>query len=183
MAIATSRGLTSRNLLLLRSLSSLTSSPLNLTAPLSDPPASPDQPLPDALDLDNTAQLFASVKTATLVTSFLNLYAMGADPLVELGTAVMQSPAVMQSRLGKAAVVGAVRATVYRHFCAGETDEEVSETVRGMWERVGLRSILDYAAEDAEDADVAGRNLDGFQRTVDMAATLPPRSVSAVTAV
>ncbi|XP_078155726.1 proline dehydrogenase 1, mitochondrial-like [Carex rostrata] len=183
MAIATSK-LPSRltscnsNLLNVRSLSSLTSSPLNLTAPLSDPPTSPEQTPPDALDLDNTEKLFSSVKTGALVTSLLNLYAMAVDPLVEFGTKVMQSPVVMESQISKAAVVGAVKATVYKHFCAGETTEEASETVRRIWKQVGLRSILDYAVEDAEDDHAARRNLDGFHRTVDMVSALPPTSAS-----
>lgn len=182
MAIAASRissRLPSCHLLCVRFASSLTSSPpLNLTEPLSEPPTSPEQPLSDALDLDNTEKLFSSVKTGALVTSLLNLYAMGVDPLVEFGTAVMQSPVVMESRLSRAAVVGVVKATVYKHFCAGETTEEASKTVRRMWERYGLRSILDYAVEDAEDVDSARRNMDGFQRTVEMSAALPPSSVS-----
>jgi proline dehydrogenase len=181
MAIATTRlssRLTECNLLHVRPFSSLASSPLNLTAPLSEPPISPEQPPSDVLDLDNTEQLFSSVKTSALITSLLNLSAMAVDPLVEFGTAVMQSPVVMESRLSRAAVVGAVKATVYKHFCAGETTEEASETVRRMWERIRLKSILDYAVEDAEDVDAATRNLDGFQRTVDMVAALPPPSVS-----
>ncbi|XP_078169186.1 proline dehydrogenase 2, mitochondrial-like [Carex rostrata] len=170
--------LTSCNLFRVRSLSSHTSSPLNLTAPLSDPPTSPEQPLSDVLDLDNTEKLFSSVKTRTLVTSLLNLYAMAVDPLVKFGTKLIQSPVVMENRISRAVMVGAVRSTVYKQFCAGETTEEVSETVTRIWKRVGFRSILDYAVEDAENGDAARRNLEGFERTVDMAAALPPTSAS-----
>lgn len=39
-------------------------------------------------------------------------------------------------------------------------------------------SILDYGIEDAEDSASCQRNLAGFLRAVDLAATLPPTSVS-----
>ncbi|KAF3336386.1 Proline dehydrogenase 1 [Carex littledalei] len=162
------------------SLSSHTSSPLNLTAPLSDPPTSPEQPSSDVLDLDNTEKLFSSVKTRTLVTSLLDLYAMAVKPIVKFGTMLIQSPVVMENRIRRAVMVGAVRSTVYRQFCAGEMTEEASETVRRIWKRVGFRSILDYAIEDAEDGNAARWNLEGFKQTADMAAALPPTSVSAV---
>ncbi|KAF3334902.1 proline dehydrogenase 1 [Carex littledalei] len=172
MAIATFKfpcQLTSCNLLYVRFLSSHTSSPLNLSAPLSDLPTSPEQPSSDVLDLDNTEKLFSSVKTRTLVTSLLNLYAMAVEPLVKFGTMLIQSPVVMENRISRAVMVGAVRST---------TTEEASETVTRIWKRVGFRSILDYAVENAEDGDAARRNLEGFERTADMAAALPPTSAS-----
>lgn len=102
---------------------------------------------------------------------------MAIEPLVDAGTAVMRSRAIMESLLGRSVVVAAVRSTVYRQFCAGESVEEVDRAVRDL-SRSGLRAILDYGMEDAEDAEACARNLAGFLRTVEMASSMPPTSVS-----
>lgn len=160
---------------LLRSLSSLTSPPLNLTEKLSEPAAGPPARI---LDLADTERLFASVPTGSLLRSLATLYAFAFDPVVDLGTAMMRSRAVHASRLGGAAVLAAVRGTVFRHFCAGEGLEEAGRTLRELWEEAGLKGILDYGLEDASDGAACDRNLDGFLRTVEMASSLPPTSVS-----
>nr|XP_010908113.1 proline dehydrogenase 1, mitochondrial isoform X1 [Elaeis guineensis] len=160
---------------LLRSLSSLTSPPLNLTEKLPEPA---DGPPARILDLTDTERLFAAVPTGSLLRSLATLYAFAFDPVVDLGTAVMRSRAVHATRLGGAALLAAVRGTVFRHFCAGEGLEEAGRTLRVLWEEVGLKGILDYGLEDASDGAACDRNLDGFLQTVEMASSLPPTSVS-----
>ncbi|XP_073001742.1 proline dehydrogenase 1, mitochondrial-like [Typha latifolia] len=162
-----------RPLPLPRHLSSLTSPPITVPdKELSDSPSgSGSGSAPD------TERLFSSVRTRSLVSSLGNLYLMGFDPLVDAATAVMRSRAVMGSRVGRELVNRAVRATVYKHFCAGETVEEVGRAVRELWGR-GMRGILDYGMEDADDGVSCDRNLAGFQRAVQMASQLPPTSAS-----
>ncbi|XP_042411357.1 proline dehydrogenase 1, mitochondrial-like [Zingiber officinale] len=131
------------------------------------------------LDLADTRRLFASVPTSALVRSLATLSALAAAPLVDLGTAALRaSTAAKERNLLRAAVFATARATVHRHFCAGEGVEEAARTVREMWAGARLRSILDYGMEDADDGTACDRNLAGFLRAVEMAASLPIASAS-----
>ncbi|XP_074569613.1 proline dehydrogenase 1, mitochondrial-like [Curcuma longa] len=131
------------------------------------------------LDLADTRRLFASVPTSALVRSLATLSALAAAPLVDLGTAALRaSTAASDRNLLRAVVFSTARATVHRHFCAGEGVEEAARTVREMWAGAGLRSILDYGMEDADDGTACDRNLAGFVRAVEMASSLPIASAS-----
>ncbi|CAL9782561.1 unnamed protein product [Musa acuminata subsp. burmannicoides] len=154
--------------LLARSLSTASS----LTEKLPEAPSNP------VIDLSDTQRLFASVPTASLLHSLANLTAMAAGSLVDVGVAVLRAALASEGKLLRAAAIGAARATVHRHFCAGEGFEDAGRAVTGMWEEQRLRSILDYGMEDAEDGAACARNLAGFLRTVEMASSLPPSSAS-----
>ncbi|KAH0469359.1 hypothetical protein IEQ34_000917 [Dendrobium chrysotoxum] len=132
---------------------------------------------PPILDLEDTGRLYTTVKTGELLRSLATLCPMAVGPAVDLGMAVMRSKAVDENRALRAAVMGMVRRTVYRQFCAGEDAEEAGETLRRLW-KGGMRGILDYGLEDAEDGAACDRNLAGFLSTVELTATLPPSSVS-----
>ncbi|RZS11427.1 hypothetical protein BHM03_00042793, partial [Ensete ventricosum] len=140
----------------------------------------PEAPSPanSAIDVSDTKRLFASVPTASLLHSLANLSAMAAGPLVDVGVAALRAALASEGQILRAAAIGVARATVHRHFCAGEGFEDAGHAVAGMWEEQGLRSILDYGMEDAEDRAACDRNLAGFLRTVEMASSLPPSSVS-----
>lgn len=84
---------------------------------------------------------------------------------------------LMDVELFRDVVLGTVKHTFYRHFCAGEDDTSVAKTVRRLHD-VGLRSMLDYALEYADDEASCDRNLDGFLRTVEATKSLPSGSVS-----
>ncbi|RWW83961.1 hypothetical protein BHE74_00007480 [Ensete ventricosum] len=158
--------------LLARSLSSAS----YLTEKLPEAP-SPANPV---IDLSDTQRLFASFPTASLLHSLANLSAMAAGPLVDVGVAALRAVLASEGQLLRAAGIGVARATVHRHFCAGEGFEDAGRAVAAMWEEQGLRSILDYGMEDAEDSAACDRNLAGFLRTVEMASSLPPSSITAI---
>ncbi|XP_042393180.1 proline dehydrogenase 2, mitochondrial-like [Zingiber officinale] len=156
-----------------RSISTASSFAVKLLAAEFPPPPTPQV----SFDLADTERLFASVPTSTLLRSFAILSLMAAGPVVDLGTAALRASMASGGRLLRPAALAAARATVHRQFCAGEGAEEASLTVQRMWSEVGLRSILDYGIEDAEDSAACQGNLAGFLRAVDLAATLPPTSV------
>ena len=85
----------------------------------------------------------------------------------------------MDVELIREAILGTVKHTFYRHFCAGEDDAAVRKTVRRLHD-VGLRSMLDYALEYADDEESCDRNLDGFLKTIEATKSLPPGSVSSL---
>ncbi|XP_074566456.1 proline dehydrogenase 2, mitochondrial-like [Curcuma longa] len=135
--------------------------------------------LPAPVNLADTSRLFASVPTSALLRSFATLSALAAAPLVDLGTwALRASTAAPEGHLLRVAIAAAARATVHRHFCAGEGVEEAARTMREMWQDAGLRSILDYGMEDADDGAACDRNLSGFLLAVEMASSLPFASAS-----
>jgi proline dehydrogenase len=136
-------------------------------------PTSPSQAEKKPLEFQDTGRLFAGEPTSSLVRTLAALQALSVGPLVDVATAALRSPAVEGSALGRAAA----RATAYKHFCAGETAAEAADVVHRLW-RGGMGGILDYGIEDAEDGDACDRNAAGFIAAVDVAAVLPPGSVS-----
>ncbi|KAG6531349.1 hypothetical protein ZIOFF_005154 [Zingiber officinale] len=135
--------------------------------------------VPPALgNLADTRRLFASFPTSALLCSFATLSALAATPLVDLGTwALRASTAAPEGHLLRIAVSATARVTLHRIFYAGEGVDEAACTVREMWQDVGLRSILDYGMEDADDGAACDRNLAEFLRAVEMASSLPFASV------
>lgn len=128
-----------------------------------------------AIDLDDTERLFAGVPATKLLRASAVLHASAVEPLVDAGTLVMRSR-LMDVGPVRGSVLRVVRHTFFEHFCAGEDAEEAARTV-GKLNRAGLRGMLDYALEDAEDNGACDRNLVEFLRTVESARSLPPSSV------
>lgn len=135
------------------------------------------KPSPPPIDLADPERLFSSVPTTKLIRSVANLHAAAVGPVVDLGIRVMRSRMIMGTGLAREAVLGAVRRTFYEHFCGGEDTVEAAATVRRLNE-AGLRGMLDYAVEDAEDNPSCDRNLDAFLQTVESTKTLPQGHVS-----
>ncbi|KAM0949534.1 putative proline dehydrogenase [Dioscorea sansibarensis] len=148
-----------------KSIALLHSSALNLTA--ITPTSS------QTLDLDDTHRLFSSIPTSSLISSLSHLYAMAFSPLVDLGIAAFRSRVISGTEIGRRAI----KATAYARFCAGEDAESAARTLTELWDR-GMRGILDYGLEDAEDNAACDRNLAGFLHTVEMTSSLPRDSVS-----
>lgn len=152
-----------------KALSTLASTPTTLSS-------SPPSP---ALDISDGERIFSSVPTSSLLRSLTILNVVSMEKLVDIGIKTMRSSTVMDNFALRAAAMETVRRTVYPHFCAGEGSAEVAETVTKLAGR-GLRAILDYGSEDAEDNGACDRNLAGFLQMVDMA-TSPAVPDSAVT--
>ncbi|KAK9105422.1 hypothetical protein Scep_022266 [Stephania cephalantha] len=125
---------------------------------------------------DNDERPFSTVSNPRLLRSLLNLELVAIDPVVDFGMWVMKSRMV-ESPVLKDLVLGVIKHTFYEHFCAGESVEEASSTLRRLWDD-GLRGILDYGLEDAVDNEACDRNLDEFLKTVESSKLLPPCSVS-----
>ncbi|ONK57057.1 uncharacterized protein A4U43_C10F16170 [Asparagus officinalis] len=172
MAVVSKKALT---LTLARHFSTLTSNPITLTPKLIDPAPSPN---PNAiLDLSNTEPIFSSISTRSLIRSLAILQTLSIEPLVDVGIRTVRSQVVQSSWLANKALMGVVKGTVYGHFCAGSGLDEVGRTVKEL-EGMGLKGILDYGSEDAEDGSGCDRNLSGFLEMVEMMSSLPRSAVS-----
>lgn len=74
-------------------------------------------------------------------------------------------------------ILGFTENTFFEHFVAGRDVEEAGATVKMLWEE-GLRGMLDYGLEHANDNESCDRNMDAFINTVDFTTSLPTSSVS-----
>ncbi|CAL5370782.1 unnamed protein product [Camellia sinensis] len=146
-------------------------SPLNLT----------QNPNPTAtvLNFDDVKELFSSVKTTKLLRSSINLHAAAIEPMVDLGMWAMNSK-MMNMVVLREVMLGVVRRTFFEHFCAGETPAEAGKKAVELWESGGLRGMLNYALEYANDNESCDRNFECFLQTVEATKSLPRSSVSFV---
>lgn len=165
-----------------RSLNTAASSPAAaFTAAATSPPPPinlTDSPATPTVDFTDTRTLFGSLSTSELLRAAANLHVAAIGPVVDVGMWVMNSK-LMDVEVIRDVVLGTVKHTFYRHFCAGEDDAAVAKTVRRLHD-AGLRSMLDYALEYADDEASCDRNLDGFLRTIEATRSLPPGSASFV---
>ena len=163
--------------------------PLNTSSPSSSisinlttekqPPIDLHRPTNTAsLDLHDVEKLFSSVTTTKLLRASANLQMAAMGPMVDFGMWVMNSK-LMDIEVFNEIVLGFVKHTFYEHFCAGEDALATGDTVRRLHNGgAGLRAMLDYAVEYAGDNQSCDRNLEAFLRTVEIAKSLPPSSVS-----
>src|ERR1700749_444939 len=66
-------------------------------------------------------------------------------------------------------VKGLIKATIFKHFCGGETIRECEQT-RKTLERGGVGTILDYSIEGEDDEQVFDDTRDEIIRTIKRAA-------------
>lgn len=131
------------------------------------------------LNLDDTQKLFSNVSSLKLLKSAANQFATAAEPVVDLGTWVMNSRLVTEEGVVRDLVLGAVKHTIFEHFCAGETPEEACRTAAKLPE-IGLKGMLCYAVEHAMDTESCDENFRGFLETIESTKNLPQSSVSFV---
>lgn len=147
--------------------------PLHFPSDYSSPTAT------SILDLDNTEKLFSGVSTPKLIKTAANLYATGVEPVVDLGTWVMNSRLVKEQGIVRDLILGTVKHTIFEHFCAGETPAEACRTAAKLPE-VGLKGMLCFAVEHAMDTEACEENYRGFLETIESTKNLPDSSVSFV---
>jgi len=66
-------------------------------------------------------------------------------------------------------IKGLIKATIFKHFCGGETIRECEQTIKSL-DAGGVGTILDYSIEGEEDEHVFDQTRDEIIRTVKRAA-------------
>jgi proline dehydrogenase len=81
-------------------------------------------------------------------------------------------------------IKGLIRATIFKHFCGGETIAECDQTIKNLYEG-GVGTILDYSIEGEDDEHVFDNTCDEIIRTIERASSDPavPITVFKVTGV
>lgn len=131
------------------------------------------------VDFEDVKGLFSTFSTSKLLKSLITLETAAVDPMVDMGLWVMNSRLV-ETPILKQLISGAMQHTFYDHFCAGKDLEEAGRTVTRLWNRAGLRGMLDYGPEHAADSESCDQNMMEFIRTAEYSNSLPPSSVSFV---
>ena len=156
---------------------SLSPSPCLLPAPLPSPAVlRPSAAASDDLSFRDVEKLFSSVSTTSLLRSSAVLHATAVEPMVDFGTWLLRSN-LMHVHGIRDLILATVRNTFFDHFCAGEDAITTAASIRHL-NRAGLRGMLVYGVEDANDNDACHRNFKGFLHTIDVSRSLPPSSVT-----
>ncbi|MEO6633807.1 MAG: proline dehydrogenase family protein [Mucilaginibacter sp.] len=66
-------------------------------------------------------------------------------------------------------IKGLIKATIFKHFCGGETIAECDKTIKNLYNG-GVGTILDYSIEGEDDEDVFDNTRDEIIRTIERAA-------------
>jgi proline dehydrogenase len=66
-------------------------------------------------------------------------------------------------------IKGLIKATIFKHFCGGETIAECGQTIKSLYEG-GVGTILDYSVEGEDDQQVFDNTRDEIVRTIIRAA-------------
>ncbi|KAK6913447.1 Proline dehydrogenase domain [Dillenia turbinata] len=130
------------------------------------------------LELDDTQKLFSSFSTGKLIRSAINVHVAAIEPVVDFGTWVMQSK-LMDTFPVREIVLGTIRRTFFEHFCGGETAEEAKRNIEKLYD-AGLRGMMVYGLEDADDNESCDKNLEMFLQTAEASKSLPRSSMSFV---
>ena len=130
----------------------------------------------ETLNFDNSERLFAYVPSTKLLRSTTILHATAFEPMVDLGMWMMTSK-FMDVDLLKDLIFSIIRHTFYDHFCAGEDAATAGKSIRSLND-AGLRGMLVYGVEDANDNEGCDRNFRGFLHTIEVSRSLQPSSVS-----
>lgn len=65
-------------------------------------------------------------------------------------------------------IKGIIKATIFKHFCGGETIAECDNTIKNLY-ACGVGTILDYSIEGEDDENVFDRTRDEIIRTIERA--------------
>lgn len=116
------------------------------------------------LDLQNTEVAFADKSNAELKKRYWLFRMMNSESLNSFGTKMAEL-----SLKWHLPVQWAIKATVFKHFCGGETIEECESAVETL-ANSNIGAILDYSVEGRYEEEDFGRTKEEIIRTIKRAA-------------
>lgn len=117
-------------------------------------------PLPD---LSDTRIAFRQYTDRGLLRAYWLFRIIGIPWLNSLGRVLTQAAIAL-----RLPIKWAVKATIFKHFCGGETIDECLTTVQKLGDG-GIGTILDYSVEGQEDDDSLDHTRDEILRTIAVA--------------
>ncbi|MFD2864191.1 proline dehydrogenase family protein [Mucilaginibacter antarcticus] len=117
-----------------------------------------------SLSFENTEIAFRHASNKDLNRAFWLFKIINVNFLVKIGPPITN----FAVNIGLP-IKGIIKATIFKHFCGGETIRECEDTVKSL-ERGGVGIILDYSVEGEEDELVFDETRDEIIRTIKRAA-------------
>ena len=119
------------------------------------------------ISLENTHIAFESKSTFELRKAWLLFVLVKSPILVKLGSFLLNIANTIHFPLR-----WALKPTVFRHFCGGETIEECASTLRKFSDS-GIKAVLDYAAEGVQKEEEFNEACDRILATIELSRTNP----------
>jgi len=114
----------------------------------------------DHLSFENTEIAFRHCSDADLKRAYWLFRAINLNFLVKIGPPITN----FAMRLGLP-IKGLIRATIFKHFCGGETIRECEDTIRSL-QQGNVGTILDYSIEGQDDEQAFDNTRDEIVRTI-----------------
>ncbi|MDB5017974.1 MAG: proline dehydrogenase [Mucilaginibacter sp.] len=118
----------------------------------------------DNLSFENTEIAFRHSSNLDLKRAYWLFRVINVNFLVKIGPPVTN----FAIKIGLP-IKGLIRATIFKHFCGGETIAECDKTIKNLYEG-GVGTILDYSIEGEDDEHVFDNTHDEIIRTIERAA-------------
>ncbi|MFD0794379.1 proline dehydrogenase family protein [Mucilaginibacter litoreus] len=116
--------------------------------------------LNDKLSFENTEIAFRHSSNADLNRAYWLFKVINVNFLVKIGPPVTN----FAMKIGLP-IKGLIKATIFKHFCGGETIEECTKTTQNLAQG-GVGTILDYSVEGEDDEKVFDNTRDEIIRTI-----------------
>jgi proline dehydrogenase len=117
-----------------------------------------------SLSFENTEIAFRHSSNADLKRAYWLFKIINVNFLVKVGPPITN----FAVKIGLP-IKGLIKATIFKHFCGGETIRECEDTIKSL-ERGGVGTILDYSVEGEDDEQVFDETRDEIIRTIKRAA-------------
>lgn len=128
------------------------------------------------VNFNNTEIAFKQKSTSDLNTSYWLFKIIGWNWLIKIG------PTVLDILLPLWFPIPIIKATIFKHFCGGESIEDCDKTIISLGTQ-NVKTILDYSVEGKEDEPVFDANVEEALKALQVAKSnsLIPFSVFKVT--
>ncbi len=118
----------------------------------------------DKLSFENTEIAFRHSSNTDLNRAYWLFKVINVNFLVKIGPPITN----FAVKIGLP-IKGLIKATIFKHFCGGETIKECDKTIKNLSEG-GVGTILDYSIEGEDDEAVFDNTRDEIIRTIERAA-------------
>ncbi|MGN6398258.1 MAG: proline dehydrogenase family protein [Mucilaginibacter sp.] len=116
------------------------------------------------LSFENTEIAFRHASNSDLKRAYWLFKVINVNFLVKIGPPVTN----FAIKIGLP-IKGLIKATIFKHFCGGETIAECDKTIKNLYDG-GVGTILDYSIEGEDDEQVFDSTRDEIIRTIERAA-------------
>src|SRR6201996_5975355 len=112
------------------------------------------------LSFENTEIAFRNSSNADLNRAYWLFRMININFFVKMGPPVTN----FAMKIGLP-IKGIIKATIFKHFCGGETITECDNTIKNLY-KGGVGTILDYSVEGEEDEQVFDHTRDEIIKTI-----------------